>query len=420
MRANWRIGSLFGIPFYINSSWFLILAFFTLLNATDERIQRVAGDIPYLAWSIGFGISLLLFLSVLLHELGHSLTARSQGIEVNSITLFLFGGLASIDRESRTPNEALRVAIAGPTVSFLLFGALSLTDRLFNLNPIASYMVSYLAEINLFLGLFNLIPGLPLDGGQILKAIVWKATGDRFTGIRWAGVSGQAIGWLGILIGIVLVLLTGDVTGAWFGLIGWFVLRNATAYRNLTNLQESLLSLTADGAMKHNFRVLNAHQTIGEFIAEYIQAKDAASTVYFAASEGRYRGLIRVGDVQGIDRSAWGEKQLLEIARPLTEIPTVGEKTPLVDAVRKLEAIEDRSITVLTPAGAVAGVIDRGDIVEYLAKERKIVVQEADIRRAKSEGIYPSYLPLDEIAKALEKNDRPKIGEPSLLSGNQG
>jgi Zn-dependent protease len=166
MRANWRIGSLFGIPLYINSSWFLILAFMTLLNATDERIRQIAGGVTYQAWSIGFGIALLLFISVLLHELGHSLTARSQGIAVNSITLFLFGGIASIDRESRTPNDALQVAIAGPAVSFLLFCLLSLVGQFLTLSTTSGYILDYLAEINLFLALFNLIPGLPLDGGH--------------------------------------------------------------------------------------------------------------------------------------------------------------------------------------------------------------------------------------------------------------
>lgn len=416
MRANWRIGSLFGIPFYINSSWLLILAFVTLLNATDERIQRLAGGITYRAWSIGFAVAILLFVSVLLHELGHSLAARSQGIEVNSITLFLFGGMASIERESRTASDALLVAIAGPAVSFFLFCGLTLSERFLDLSGASRYIVANIAEINLFLGLFNLIPGLPLDGGQIVKAIVWKVTGDRFKGIYLASVSGQAIGTFGIILGIALVLLTGEAGGAWIGLVGWFILRNATAYRDWTNLQESLLSLTAAEVMTRDFRVVNARQTVAEFAAEYILAPNAGAIAYFAASEGRYRGEIRPGDLQTIERGEWGTKLLLDIARPLSTIAAVSEKTPLVDVVRELEKSGELRLTVLTPAGAVAGVIDRGDIVKAIAAKHQLPIREGDIERVKAGGIYPSYLPLDEIANALERSDPPKIGHPSPIS----
>jgi Zn-dependent protease len=415
MRANWRIGSLLGIPLYIDSSWFLILAFVTLINATDAEIQSLAAQSFGLAWLLGLIIALLLFISVLLHELGHSLMARSQGIEVNSITLFLFGGMASIERESRTPQEALWVAIAGPAVSFLLFCLLSLTSHLPYLNVDLTYICEHLAIINLFLAVFNLIPGLPLDGGQILKALVWQATGDRWKGLHWASMSGQLIGWLGIILGIFLVFFTGDVGGAWMGLIGWFILRNATAYDNLTNLQESLLSLKAGEVMTKHLRVLNAHQTLQEFAQEYVLDKAAADTAYFAASEGRYRGLIRVEDLQAIERSLWSEKQLIDIAHPLTEIPSIEEKTSLVEVVKKLETIPDRMITVLTPASALAGVIDRGDIVRAIADKHQLPIQESEIKRAR-EGVYPSYLPLNVIAAALENSEPPKIGEPSLIS----
>jgi Zn-dependent protease len=415
MRANWQIGSLLGIPLYIDSSWFLILAFVTLLNATDEEIQSLAAHSVGLAWLLGLTMALFLFISVLLHELGHSLMARSQGIEVNSITLFLFGGMASIERESRTPKEALWVAIAGPAVSFILFCLLSLIGQLPHLNADISYICEHLAAINLFLALFNLIPGLPLDGGQILKALVWQTTGNRWQGLHWASMSGQLIGWLGISLGIIFVLLTGDVGGAWLGLIGWFILRNATAYDNLTNLQESLLNLKAGEVMTKHLRVLNAHQTLQEFAQEYVLDTSAADMAYFTASEGRYRGLIRVEDLQAIERSLWSEKQLIDIAHPLTEIATVEEKTPLVEVVRKLESSQDRMITVLTPASALAGVIDRGDLVKAIAVKYQLPLQETDIKRAR-EGVYPSYLPLNVIAAALDKSEPPKIGEPFLIS----
>jgi len=203
MQASWRIGSLFGIPLFLDPSWFFILAFVTIINA--QNLDPTFGS--SWAWSGGFVMALLLFGSVVLHELGHSLAARSQGIKVNSITLFLFGGVASIDRESKTPGEAFQVAIAGPAVSLTLFGLFYALSQALPPSSLGENIVSDLAHINLVLALFNLIPGLPLDGGQVLKAAVWKLTGNRFQGVRWAARTGKAFGGLAIALGLGVGLL---------------------------------------------------------------------------------------------------------------------------------------------------------------------------------------------------------------------
>jgi Zn-dependent protease len=209
MQASWRIGSLFGIPLFLDPSWFFILAFVTIINA--KNLDPTFGS--SWAWSGGFVMALLLFGSVVLHELGHSLAARSQGIKVNSITLFLFGGVASIDRESKTPGEAFQVAIAGPAVSVTLFGLFYALSQALPPSSLGENIVSDLAHINLVLALFNLIPGLPLDGGQVLKAAVWKLTGNRFQGVRWAARTGKAFGGLAIALGLGVALLTGEFLG---------------------------------------------------------------------------------------------------------------------------------------------------------------------------------------------------------------
>lgn len=402
MRENWRIGSLLGIPLYIDSSWFFILLAITWVQASDIISRGLSGNQPWVGWLAGFVMALLLFASVLLHELGHSLVARSQGIEVNSITLFLFGGVASIARESKTPKGAFWVAIAGPLVSFLLFGvAFSLTQAV-ELPRLLQYVAVGVARLNLVLGTFNLIPGLPLDGGQVLKAIVWQVTGNRFAGVRWASASGKFLGLLAISLGLLSVWVVGDLGGLWIALIGWFIWRNANLYERLTALQESLLELTAADVMARDFRVVSARLTLQEFAQEYILAQGNFPTVYYAASEGRYRGLIRVGDLQAIERSLWESQTLADIAHPLTEIPSVAETTPLVAAINQLETQTDRSLTVLSPAGAVAGVIDRGEIVRAVAARHKLPVPEAEIRRIKAEGTYPPYLQLPAIAKSLQ------------------
>ncbi|WP_413161230.1 site-2 protease family protein [Capilliphycus salinus ALCB114379] len=393
MQAGWRIGSIFGIPLYIDSSWFLILVLVTLANS-QEYLEWG----PILSWSAGLAVSLLLFGSVLLHELGHSLVAKSQGIKVNSITLFLFGGIASIDRESKTPGQAFQVAIAGPLVSLGLFFILSLTAQFLPESSLTGILANRIAGINLVLAIFNMIPGLPLDGGQVLKAAVWKATGSRFAGVRWAARAGQMIGWIAISLGLILFLAENQFGGLWIAFIGWFAIRNATSYNRITDLQEILLKITAEQTMTREFRVVDANLTLREFADEYLITPDTIP-VYFAASEGRYRGLVSVDALRAIERSQWNLKTLHDVVTPLDQLITVSEKTPLVEVINTLEIQKLSRITVLSPAGAVSGVIDRGDIVRSVLTEMKVPVPETEIKRIKAEGNYPPGLPLPAIAQ---------------------
>jgi len=394
MQTGWRIGSLFSIPLFLDPLWFVILVFATL-NFGLAYMQW--GTV--LAWSAGLVMALLLFGSVLLHELGHSLVARSQGIKVSSITLFLFGGIAAIDEESKTPGQALQVAIAGPVVSIVLFLVLTLLGQALPVSSPVGVMAAELAKINLVLALFNLIPGLPLDGGQVLKAVVWKVTGNRFQAVHWAARAGQILGWLAIAAGIAVDFFTGElVSGIWIALLGWFGVRNANAYDRVTTLQEALLGLVAADAMNHDLRVVDADQTLRSFADLYLLETTAVPQVYFAASDGRYRGMVSIDALRSCERSQWDYQTLQSILQPLTAIPTVTESTTLVEVINQLEQLP--RITVLSPAGAVAGLIDRGDIVRALSKKLNLTFNDAQIKRIKEEGTYPPGLQLQAIAKA--------------------
>ncbi|MEL6454983.1 MAG: site-2 protease family protein, partial [Cyanobacteria bacterium J06623_5] len=315
MQTGWRVGTLFNIPLFIDNSWFFIVLLITFLGGNDpSRIQLVG---PAGAWAISFLYAILLFSSVLLHELGHSLVAKAQGIKVNSIKLFLFGGIASIERESKTPGEAFQVAIAGPAVSIALFVIFTLLGRLDNLPQIAQIIVGEIATVNLILALFNLIPGLPLDGGQIFKAAVWKATKSRTTGVRWAARAGQFVGWSGIGLGLIAFFATGSLSYIWPALIGLFILRNAGAYNRMNTLQESLTQLKTSDAAIRDFRVLDANMSLRQFADEYLLEDKKSSPVYFASSDGRYRGMVTIDDLRQVERSEWEHRTLHSIARPL-------------------------------------------------------------------------------------------------------
>ncbi|BAW96102.1 sterol-regulatory element binding protein (SREBP) site 2 protease family protein [[Synechococcus] sp. NIES-970] len=401
MQKNWQVGSLFGIPLYLDRSWFVILILITAVDANDVLAQGLVRS-PFWAMVVGLTMALLLFSSVLLHELGHSLVAKSQGIGVKSITLFLFGGVAAIDRESQNPLGAFAVAIAGPLVSLSLFCLFWLLWQYVPLGEVGIFFTRDMARLNLVLALFNLIPGLPLDGGQMLKAVVWQWTGDRLKGVRYAAASGKFLGTMAIAFGLLVVLLVGEFGGLWLALIGWFVLRNANAYERISDLQNVLLHLKAEVVMARDFRVVNAHLSLREFADQYLVLATKPTRPTYASSEGRYRGLIRPQALHHIERSQWEQLELTAIASPLTEIPAVTEQDNLATVICALEALEDPFITVLSPAGAVAGIIDRANIVQAIAKEYAIILPPQELQRIRTERIYPTGFPLVEIAQQLQ------------------
>jgi Zn-dependent protease len=399
----WRVGSLFGIPLFLDPSWFLIVAFLTF--GDGQQLQPLLG-VP-LAYGTALAMALLLFTSVLLHELGHSLVAKRQGITVNSITLFLFGGVAAIDEEPKAPGQMFQVAIAGPLVSVSLFLLCSGLLRFLPMpHPVLLLLLSRVASLNLTLTLFNLIPGLPLDGGQMLKALVWKQSSSYIKGSQVASKAGKWFGWGIVAIGVIMLAVNlnfnaPDFTGIWAILIGSFMLRNAERYGQLTDVQEVLVNLKASDAMTRDFRVLDANQTLRQFADDYVVAIQRPS-VYFAASDGRYRGLVEMESLQTVERSLWETQTLHSIAKPLTEIASVQENTTMVELIQKLETEEISKITVLSPAGAVAGVLDRGDIVRTVAAKMGFTLSEDAIRQVKEAGAFPIGLQLGSIAQSLQ------------------
>ncbi|MBE9030756.1 site-2 protease family protein, partial [filamentous cyanobacterium LEGE 11480] len=295
-----RVGSLFKIPLFLDPSWFLIVAWITVSDGLQWQGRWGAP----VAFSAGLAMALLLFTSVLLHELGHSLVAKRQGITVNSITLFLFGGVAAIEDEPKTPGQMFQVAAAGPLVSFALFILFGATVLLAPLpgglfGQVASVILMRVASLNLTLTIFNLIPGLPLDGGQMLKAWIWKRSDSYLKGSHTAAKTGKWLGWgiMGLgaadMLGLTRALNLPYIGGLWAILIGSFMLRNAERYNQLADLQESLVNLKASDAMTRDFRVLPAGESLREFADTYVLAA-THPVAYFAASDGRYRGLVEM------------------------------------------------------------------------------------------------------------------------------
>ena len=368
MNGNFRLGSLFGIPFLINASWFLVLALVTWRYGSGLATQFPALG-PVAPWILGLGTALLLFGSVLAHELGHSLVALRQGIGVQSITLFLFGGLASLEKEASTPGGALAIAIAGPAVSLGLWGLLTLGGVILPLSGPIAAIVSLLAILNLFLGLFNLIPGLPLDGGNVLKAIIWKLTGSPYKGTRIAGRVGQAFGWLAILSFIVPLLIYGQLGSIWNLLIGSFVLQNAGRAAQSANIQERLSRFTAADAVTPDSPIVPAQQTL-RAVADHAVLNQAQWQRYLVVNEARQLvGILNLETLKAIPPREWELQTVADIMETVSQPKTVQASQSLLEVLTLLEQEKLSTLAVIQESGSLIGLLEKATVFQLLQQQ---------------------------------------------------
>ncbi len=369
MNNNIRVGNLFGIPFYVNPSWFLVLGLVTF--SYGEQLSFFPQLNGLLPWLLGFVAALLLFASVLAHELGHSFVAISQGIDVKSITLFLFGGLASLEKDSDTPLEAFLVAIAGPGVSLFLSAIFFLTAFNFNFSAPIEAIIELLALINLVLGLFNLIPGLPLDGGNILKSLVWKITGNPNKGIIFASRVGQVFGWLAVAIGGLSILGISQFGNFWTLLIGFFLLQNAGNSAQSAQVQETLNGYTAKDAVIPDSPIVSADLTIREFVNDYVIGKNQWRKFLVVNEEGILSGVLQVEALKKIPTSDWTEIKLSEVIQPVKDLMTIKSNETLLEVVKMLEDDPFQQLTVIGENGQVMGLLEKNSIIELLQNDKQ-------------------------------------------------
>lgn len=365
MNGTIRVGNLFGIPFYIHPSWFLVLGLVTwsYSSGLGAQFPQLSAGLSLL---LGLMTALMLFASVVAHELGHSFVAIRQGIDVKSITLFIFGGLASLEKESKTPGEAFWVAIAGPIVSFLLCGIVTAIGVTTTASGPLAAILGVLASVNLALALFNLIPGLPLDGGNILKAIVWKITGNPYKGVTFASRVGQIFGWVAILSGLVPLLLFGSVANFWNLLVGFFLLQNAGNSAQFARVQEKLTGLTAEDAVTHDSPIVSANLTLREFADERVISGQNWHRFLVIDDDGQLVGAIAIDNLRTIPTAMWSETQVKEVMRPITESTTVQSDQPLLEVMQLLEQQKVSVLPVIRKNGVLVGILEKAAIIQLL------------------------------------------------------
>jgi Zn-dependent protease/predicted transcriptional regulator len=370
VKGGIKLFKIFGIPISLNYSWFIIFALiaWTLSTGYFPQVRPYLSTSTY--WIAGLISTALLFVSVLIHELSHSLVALAHGLTIRGITLFIFGGVAQIAEEPEDAKTELKMAAAGPLTSFVLaiiFFGLSRLARAISPVSITATIFFYLFLINLILALFNLIPGFPLDGGRILRAYLWKKSGDQERATRTATNVGRWFGNILIFFGFVNLLWGRFLNGAWLILIGIFLRQAAAEAYQLANLLHLVAGVKVREAMNKNVVSIPSQLTLDYVVQDYFLRY--RYSCFPVVAGGELIGTITVDDVKEVPRRLWGARTASEVMKTLPGELTVSPEDDVADSFKKMLYSRVKTIPVVDD-GRLIGIITRGDILKlfYLKK----------------------------------------------------
>jgi Zn-dependent protease/predicted transcriptional regulator len=367
MDGNFSIGSYGGVEVRLN--WSLIAVFVLIVWSLADGVlpsqNPGLSDGTYLVTGI---VGALLFLaSILLHELGHSWVARHEGIEVDSITLWIFGGVSEFKDRFRTPGAEFRVALAGPLVSIGL-GIVFVLIALAGFPSAVDGAAAWLGYINLILAAFNLLPASPLDGGRVLHAVLWRAKGDYHWATRVASEIGQGFGYLFIALGLAMFVFQGSFSGAWLAFIGWFLLQGAKAEARYAATEQALGGLRVRDLMVQDPTTVDADSTIGQVMDDVASAH--RFTTYPVLEGGRPVGLLAFASVAAVPRADWNTRRVRDTMIPLDQVSVLTEDELAVDALAELSRPStNRGLVV--DNGRLAGLLSISDVARALEVGRR-------------------------------------------------
>jgi Zn-dependent protease/CBS domain-containing protein len=367
---GFRIGSVFGIEIRIDYSWFVIfvLILWTLTLNVFPSAHPGQGTMTYVL--MGLSGTLLFFASLLAHELSHSLVARSRGIPVHSITLFIFGGIARTTSEFESPGDEFRIAAAGPVSSLLIAGLFWLVWWLgtrLGLPVAVTGVASYLALINFVLVVFNLFPGFPLDGGRLFRALVWKRTGDVGRATRIATNGGKVFGYMLMVLGLLNMFGGNGLGGIWLVFIGWFVRMAAESSYVQHVLRRSLEGVQARDVMTPDPQTVEPGATLLLFLEDHVL--EGRHHSYPVTENGRAVGLITLARVRAVPKNEWSARTVRDAMIPMSADVAVDPDDSVADAMQKLNESPVGRILV-TDADRLVGIISQADVARWLERQR--------------------------------------------------
>lgn len=361
-RGSWKIGTIMEIPIRVHFSWFLVFGLISWSLST-YYFPEAAPDLPIVShWIKGVMAALLLFVSVGLHELAHSVVARGYRIPIESITLFIFGGVAQMRGEPPHPKAEFRIAVAGPLASFFLAAVFYMLAL--GASGGVKALFSYLAQINLFIGVFNLMPGFPMDGGRVLRSILWEKTENFFGATQKASYVGQVISLIMIFFGVFSVV-AGVPGGLWMMLIGWFLFTAANASYQQSTLQETLSGVKVEDIMvkRGEMVALNPLMTVDEAVNGFFLRHGYGG---FPVIDGdRFLGMLTLKEVKEVPREAW---ERTKVAEAVVSHRKAWEIAGRDDAMKALEVMirEDQGRLAVVDDGGLAGLVTRNGIARYV------------------------------------------------------
>ncbi len=362
MRSQIKLGKIFGIEIGVHYSWFLIAILIAASLYQQFHAENASwSDGLILAMSVVTGI--LFFVSLILHELAHSVFARSRGLEVREITLFALGGVSQIEQNPKSAAAEFWMAFVGPLTSACI-GGLCLLVRFAAGNgpsPIIA-MIAWLGYINFALAVFNMIPGYPLDGGRVLRAILWWKTGDADRSTRMASRTGQAVGIFFIVAGIFQFFNGAGIGGLWISFIGWFLLQAAAQSYLAVGFAKAMQGVTAADLMAIDTPTLDGNLNIQHFVDE--ELLKTGRRCFVILQNGHVAGLITPHEIKEIDRARWPYTTLSDVMRPLEEMHTIAPETPLKEAL-EIMGREDLNQLPVVRDGTLAGFLSRAQVLDY-------------------------------------------------------
>jgi len=366
MGSGLSLGRLFGIEFRLHYTWFIVFVLVVVSLSRWYFPAAYPGWNGIIYWIVGVVSSLLFFASVVAHELAHSLVARSNGIPVRSITLFIFGGVAQITREAKKASAEFAMAAAGPVCS-LVIGGLFYLLFVFTQGVVehVAAMARWLALVNVVLAVFNMIPGFPLDGGRVFRSLLWRFTGNYNRSTRIATQTGRVVGYLFILGGISWMIIPPHdwFGGLWLAFIGWFLENAASASYRQAQWREGLSGFTATQVMTPDFPVVPSNITVDELVQGYIFP--SGRHFFVVADEGNLKGILTLHDIKSVPRQNWGTTQVKDIMTPVDKLKIAH---PDQEAVSVLEQMAESDVNQMpvVMGGRVIGLVTRDNLIRFL------------------------------------------------------
>jgi Zn-dependent protease/predicted transcriptional regulator len=366
--SSWRVGRIAGVEVRVDSSWVVVALLVTY--SMYLRVLYLYGSVSTVG-AVGLAVlsAVLLFGSVLVHELAHAVVSQARGIRVLDITLFLFGGATRARVESRGPGDEFLIAVVGPLTSGILAGLFGIVAGLGGgvlSGPLAGTL-GYLGWVNLLLAAFNLVPGFPLDGGRLLRSAIWKATGSLGRATQIASGAGQAVGWL-LVAGGVAWLLAGNLAGGiWFAFIGWFLVQAARASYQELQLRHLLGGVEAEDVMAGNLLRIPPDLSLQDAVDDYFMRYDHGA--FPVDQQGRTIGLLTLRGVRRVPREQWSARRVRDHMVPLGDQVVVAPEARMDGVLGKLEDSQAGRVLVAQD-GEVVGIITPTDLTRWLRRSR--------------------------------------------------